>query len=36
MKREYLKKIFKILSQENDVWILEQIYKFSVGKTKEG
>lgn len=35
MKREYLKKIFKILSQVDDVWILEQIYKFSVGMTKE-
>ncbi len=35
MKREYLKKIFKVLSQVNDVWILEQIYKFSVGMTKE-
>lgn len=32
MKREYLK---KILSQVNDVWILEQIFKFSVGMTKE-
>ncbi len=35
MKREYLKKIFKILSQVDDVWILEQIYKFSVEMTKE-
>lgn len=35
VKREYLKKIFKVLSQVNDVWILEQIFKFSVGMTKE-
>lgn len=35
MKREYLKKIFKILSQVNDVWILEQVYKFAVNITKE-
>lgn len=30
MKREYLKKIFKILSQVNDIWILEQMYRFAV------
>ena len=36
MKHKYLKKIFKILSAVNDVWILETVYKFSVGMTKEG
>lgn len=35
MKRKYLKKIFKILSVVNDIWILEVIYNFSVGMTKE-
>lgn len=35
MKRAYLKKIFKIISAVEDVWILEQIYKFSTSMTKE-
>ena len=34
MKQEYLKKIFKILSAVNDVWILEQIFKFAVNMTR--
>lgn len=35
MKREYLKKIFKILSMVNDMWVLEQIYRCAVNITRE-
>lgn len=34
MKRAYLKKIFKILSAVDDVWILETIHKFAIGMTR--
>ncbi len=34
MKKEYLEKIFKILSEVNDIWILEVIYRFSAGMTR--
>jgi hypothetical protein len=35
MKREYLKKIFKILSGINDMWVLEQVYRCAVNITKQ-
>ncbi len=31
----YLKKIFKVLSSVNNVWVLDQIYQFAVNMTKE-
>ncbi len=34
MKRTYLKKIFKILSEVDSVWILEQVYRCAVNITK--
>lgn len=35
MKRAYLKKIFKILSAVDSVWVLEQVYHFAVNMTRE-
>lgn len=35
MKKEYLKKIFKILSMVNDTWVLEQVYRCAVNITKQ-
>lgn len=34
MKRAYLKKIFKILAAVDSVWILEQVYRFTVNTTR--
>lgn len=34
MKKDYLKKIFKILLNVQDVWILEQIYRCAINITK--
>lgn len=36
MKKRYLKKILKILSSVQNVWILEQVYRCAVNITKEG
>ncbi len=35
MKKRYLKKIFRILSSVQDIWILEQVYRCAVNITKE-
>lgn len=35
MKNRYLKKIFKILSSVQDIWILEQVYRCAVNIIKE-
>lgn len=35
MRKEYIKKIFKVLSSAN-LWTLEQVYRFAVNMTKEG
>ncbi len=35
MKNRYLKKIFKILSSVQDIWILEQVYRCAVNITKK-
>ena len=35
MNKEYLKKIFKILSSVQDIWILEQVYRCVVNITRE-
>ncbi len=35
MKRRYIKKIFKLLAEINDIWVLEQVYKFALGMTSE-
>lgn len=35
MKKRYLKKIFKILSTVQDVWILEQVYRCAVNIAKK-
>ncbi len=35
MRKKYLKKIFKILSSVNSVWVLDQIYQFAVNMTRE-
>lgn len=34
MKREYLKKIFKVLNAINDPWVLHEVYRFAVNITK--
>lgn len=35
MKKRYLKKIFKILSSVQEIWILEQVYRCAVNITKK-
>ncbi len=35
LNKEYLKKIFKILSSVQDIWILEQVYRCVVNITRE-
>ncbi len=35
MRKEYVKKIFKILVSVDNVWILEQIYRCAVNITKD-
>lgn len=35
MKRDYIKKIFKILALVDDTWILNEVYQFAVNMTRQ-
>lgn len=35
MKRRCIKKIFKLLAEVDDIWVLNQVYKFALGMTSE-
>lgn len=35
MKRRYIKKIFKLLAEVDDIWVLNQVYKIVLAITSE-
>lgn len=35
MKRRYIKKIFKLLAEVDDIWVLNQVYKIVLAMTSE-
>ena len=34
MKRRYIKRIFKVLAVVDDMWTLEQVYRFAVNMVR--